>query len=432
MKLHSISNPGKIVSFAEAVDLGIADDGGLFMPVDIPRLPDGFIDSLSLMTFQEMAFGIAQSLLQHEIPNSDLQKIVEESLNFPVPLRQLSESTSILELFHGPTLAFKDFGARFMARTMAYLHRNDSQELTILVATSGDTGSAVAHGFHNVKGMKVFLLYPSGRVSAIQEKQLTTLTGNVTALEIEGSFDDCQRLVKQAFADRELKKRRRLTSANSINIARLLPQTFYYFSALSSRKEIGHPVVFSVPSGNLGNLTAGLIAWKMGLPVKRFVAATNANRVVSQYLESGVFRAAKSIATISNAMDVGNPSNLSRIVHLFGGNIEALRATLYARSFSDEETKTCIAETFSEHHYVLDPHSAIGMLALQSYRDKETAPVHGIVLGTAHPAKFLDIYFEALRNAIEIPERLQASMRGTKQTVQLSSTFEDLRALLLS
>jgi threonine synthase len=431
MRLHSISNPGKIISFAEAVNLGIAEDGGLFMPVEIPRLPDEFFESAASSTFQEMAFNVAQHLLEREIPDGDLRTIVEESMNFPVPLRQLTEQTSVLELFHGPTLAFKDFGARFMAKTMAYLHRNDSRELSILVATSGDTGSAVAHGFHNVKGMSVFLLYPSGRVSHIQEQQLTTLTGNVTALEIEGSFDDCQRLVKQAFTDLELTKRRKLTSANSINIARLLPQTFYYFSAVAQGKGTGLPLVFSVPSGNLGNLTAGLIAWKMGLPVKRFVAATNANRVLPQYLESGVFKAAKSIATLSNAMDVGNPSNLARITYLFKGSIDALRSTLYSRSFSDEETKMCIAETYAEDRYVLDPHGAVGMLALQSYRDKNKSPVHGIVLETAHPAKFMDVYDDAMREAIEVPERLRESMQGTKRSVKLSSKFEGLRAYLL-
>jgi threonine synthase len=432
MRLHSISNPGKMVSFAEAVDLAIAEDGGLFMPVNIPRLPGDFFASMNSLAFQEIAFRVAQCLMEKEIPDGDLRRIVEESITFPAPLHTLDEQTSVLELFHGPTLAFKDFGAQFMARTMAYLHRNDFRELTILVATSGDTGSAVAHGFHNVKGMNVFLLYPSGRVSAIQEMQLTTLTGNVTALEVEGNFDDCQRLVKQAFADSELTMRKKLTSANSINIARLLPQTFYYFNAFALQREARSPVVFSVPSGNLGNLTAGLIAWKMGLPVKRFVAATNANNVLPRFLESGVFKAAESIATLSNAMDVGNPSNFPRIMHLFGGRLESLRNVLYSASFSDDETRKCIAETYARSRYVLDPHGAVGVLALQAYREKEKNPVHGIVLETAHPAKFFDAYDETMKQVIQVPERLRISMQGKKQSVRLSSKFEDFRAYLLS
>ena len=432
MRLHSIAQPGKIVSFAEAVDLGIAEDGSLFMPVKIPHLQDSFFESMGSLTFPEIAFSVAQSLLEQEIPDAELKTIIDESMNFPVPLRRLNEQTSVLELFHGPTLAFKDFGARFMARTMAWLHRNDSEELTILVATSGDTGSAVAHGFHNVEGMRVFLLFPSGRVSAIQEQQLTTLTGNVTALEIDGSFDDCQRLIKQAFADQGLKRQRKLTSANSINIARLLPQTFYYFWAVGQVRNIGLPVVISVPSGNLGNLTAGLIAWKMGSPIKGFIAATNANKVLPQYLESGVFKPAKSVTTISNAMDVGNPSNLARIIQLFNGSVDSLRGVVYSRSFSDEETRACIEETFQADQYILDPHGAVGMRALQSYRGKVKTPVHGIVLETAHPAKFLSAYNEDVRTHIEMPDRLQASLNGTKHSVKLSAKFEDVRAYLLS
>ena len=432
MRLQSISSPGKTVSFAEAVDLGIAEDGGLFMPVNIPQLPGDFFASMNSLPFQEIAFRVVQCLMEKEIPDGDLRRIVGESITFPAPLHTLDEQTSVLELFHGPTLAFKDFGAQFMARTMAHLHRNDSRELTILVATSGDTGSAVAHGFHNVKGMNVLLLYPSGRVSAIQEMQLTTLTGNVTVLEIEGNFDDCQRLVKQAFADRELATRKKLTSANSINIARLLPQTFYYFNAFALQRESGNLVVFSVPSGNLGNLTAGLIAWKMGLPVKRFVAATNANDVFTRFLESGVFKAAKSIATLSNAMDVGNPSNFPRIMHLFGGSVESLRNVMYSASFSDDETRKCIEETYASSHYILDPHGAVGVLALQAYREKERNSAHGIVLETAHPAKFLDAYDKTMRNIIQIPERLRMSMQGKKQSVRLSSMFEDFKEYLLS
>ncbi len=431
MRLQNIARPGRLFSFAEAVDQGIGEDGGLFMPVEIPKLSDDFFESLHSKTFQEISFWVAQALLEHEIGDAALRRIIEESITFPAPLHSLDPQNSVLELFHGPTLAFKDFGARFMARTMEYLHRNDSKELSILVATSGDTGSAVAHGFHNVKGMNVFLLYPSGRVSTVQEQQLTTLTGNVTALEIEGSFDDCQRLVKQAFADKELATRKRLTSANSINIARLLPQTFYYFNAFAHRPEKNSTVVFSVPSGNLGNLTGGLIAWKMGLPVKRFIAATNANDILTRYLDTGVFTSAKSVQTISNAMDVGNPSNLARIDYLFGGDIVPMRSVLYSRSFSDDATRTCMRATYERTGYILDPHGAVGMLALESYCGQAQSSFHGIVLETAHPAKFIDVYDQTMKEAISIPEQLRESMRLKKQSVLLSPEFKDLKEYLM-
>jgi threonine synthase len=432
MRLQSVLNRRKTVSFRDAVDQGIAVDGGLFMPVEIPRLSEGFFASARSKTFQEIAFDVARCLLENEIPDGELRQIIEKSMSFPVPIRILDERTSVLELFHGPTLAFKDFGARFMAHTMAHLHRNDTEERTILVATSGDTGSAVAHGFHDVQGMKVYLLYPSHRVSDIQELQLTTLTGNVTALEIAGSFDDCQRLVKEAFADRELSGKKRLTSANSINVARLFPQTFYYFSAYAHRSDTGRPVVFSVPSGNLGNLTAGLIAWKMGLPVDRFIAATNLNDVLPRFLESGVFVPAESIATISNAMDVGNPSNFTRIMYLFDGNVKNLRRVLSSSSYSDVDTQRMIVEQFRKDGYVLDPHGAVGALALHHYVQAEKREIDGIILETAHPAKFIDIYEDRMKKAIEVPERLQAMMQGTKHSVRLSAKFDDLKTILMS
>jgi len=432
MRLQSVLNPAKSVSFREAVDTGIAEDGGLFMPVALPRLSKGFFDSLPSTEFQEVAFQVSRCLLENEIADADLRQIVDRSMTFPVPVRSLKDGTSVLELFHGPTLAFKDFGARFMAQTMAYLHRNETQERTILVATSGDTGSAVAHGFHDVQGMKVYLLYPSGRVSAIQEMQLTTLTGNVTALEIEGNFDDCQQLVKAAFADMDLSKAKRLTSANSINVARLLPQTFYYFNAYGLRAERNRPVVFSVPSGNLGNLTAGLIAWKMGLPVDRFIAATNVNDVLPRFLGTGVFVPAQSIATISNAMDVGNPSNFERISYLFGGNVNEVRRILSSTSYSDKDTRTMIADCYRENHYVLDPHGAVAALALRHHLNKEKRKVEGIILETAHPAKFLDIYDDSMKGAIEVPERLRATMHGTKRSVRLSASSKDLKSFLMS
>ena len=432
MKLRSISGLGKVVSFAEAVERGIAEDGGLYMPVRIPRFGGDFFASIVSLSFPEIAFRVAQLLLEREIPDADLRTIVENAMTFPAPLHDLDEQTALLELFHGPTLAFKDFGARYMARTMEYLHRNDSHEVTVLVATSGDTGSAVAHGFSNVQRIRVCLLYPSRRVSKIQEQQLTTLGGNTTALEVAGSFDDCQRLVKQAFADKDLAGRLNLTSANSINIARLVPQTFYYFNAYARRREKSLPVVFSVPSGNLGNLTAGIMAWKMGLPAERFVAATNANDVFTRFLGTGEFRPSQSVATLSNAMDVGNPSNFVRIRHLFDGDVDAMRKILFSASFTDRQTRGCISHAYARSGYILDPHGAVGVLALNSFRRQEKRAVQGIVLETAHPAKFLDIYDEAIRQVISVPDRLRESLEKKKECVPISSKYEDLKEYLLN
>ncbi|HEX9007129.1 MAG TPA: threonine synthase, partial [Bacteroidota bacterium] len=369
MKLYSTSDRGLTATFAEAVELGIAPDGGLFMPALIPPMPPALLDPRH--SFQEIAFEAALLLLGDEIPAAALRTIVETSLTFPVPVRLLADDLAILELFHGPTLAFKDFGARFMARTLSWLRRGSERETTVLVATSGDTGSAVAQGFHGVEGLAVILLYPSGRVSRIQELQLTTAGGTVTALEIDGTFDDCQRLVKQAFADQDLSRRKNLTSANSINIARLLPQAFYYLEAFVRLPHHDGPIVFSVPSGNLGNLTAGLIAWKMGLPVKRFIAATNVNDVLPRYLATGRFAPAPAVPTLSNAMDVGNPSNLVRIIDLFGGDLERMRGILSSVPHTDAETRAAITDLFQSHGYALDPHGAVGYLALRDYRGRQ-------------------------------------------------------------
>lgn len=432
MTLHSITNPGISVSFTEAARCGIADDGGLFMPDVIPVLSPGFFQSLHSLSFQEIACHVAGSLLDGEIPAPDLRRIVEESMTFPVRTVPLDEGSSILELYHGPTLAFKDFGARFMARMLAYVHRQENKELTILVATSGDTGSAVAHGFHNVQGMRVVLLYPSGRVSAIQEQQLTTVGGNVRALEIEGTFDDCQRLVKQAFADPSLRTDMRLTSANSINIARLLPQTFYYFDACARLHDNALPLVFSVPSGNLGNLTAGLMAWKMGLPVRHFIAATNTNDVVPRFLASGVYAPATAVATLSNAMDVGDPSNMSRVLDLFNGDLAALRRVLSSASFSDNQTRGAIREVYRLYGRILDPHGAVAYLALRLHDTQAGEKFYGVILETAHPAKFPDVYDETIRNAVIMPDRLRSAINGRKQSMRLSSRYEELRTALLN
>jgi threonine synthase len=432
MILHSITNPGISVSFAEAVECGIAEDGGLFMPDVIPVLSPGFLQSLHSLSFQEIACHVACSLLDDEIPSHELRQIVEESMTFPVRTEPLDGRTSVLELFHGPTLAFKDVGARFMARMLAYLHRHENEELTILVATSGDTGSAVGHGFHNVPGMRVVLLYPSGRVSTIQEQQLTTIGGNVTAVEIEGTFDDCQRLVKQAFADLSVRAHIRLTSANSINIARLLPQTFYYFEAFARLGTLTLPLVFSVPSGNLGNLTAGLMAWKMGLPARQFIAATNDNDVLPRFLASGVYAPAPAVATLSNAMDVGDPSNMSRVLHLFNGDLSSLRRVLSSASFSDDQTRGAIKAVHRDYGRILDPHGAVAYLALRTHDASGGERFHGVILETAHPAKFLDVYDEPIRDAVLMPDRLRSAINGRKQSLRLSSRYEELKTVLLN
>ena len=406
-------------------------DGGLFIPVAVPVCPAGFLRSIGGLSFPEISLEVARILLAGEIQAADLGPIVADAMTFDAPLRRLDDATSVLELFHGPTLAFKDFGARFMARVMAYMHRGDSEGYTVLVATSGDTGSAVANAFHGMPGVSVVLLYPSGRVSQIQESQLTSLTGNVTALEIDGTFDDCQRLVKQAFADGEVALRRSLTSANSINVARLLPQTFYYFNAFVRLAEGDREIVFSVPSGNLGNLTAGLIAWKMGLPVKRFIAATNVNDVFGRYLDTGNYAPGRAVTTLSNAMDVGDPGNLPRIRALFEGDIGALRKEVYTASCTDEETRASIAEAFDRYGYVLDPHGAVGYFALGRYRAGGAGASTAVILETAHPAKFIDVYDPAVRGSIETPGRLRELMDGEKHSVKLPARFEEVREFLM-
>lgn len=405
------------------------------MPKEIPSLDEAFFQNMPSMSFQEIAFQVAKSLLEGELEDNILKQIVEESINFDAPLVELEENIYTLELFHGPTLAFKDFGARFMARLVSHFIKGSDRELIILVATSGDTGSAVAHGFLNVPGVRVVLLYPSGKVSEIQEKQLTTMGGNITALEVDGSFDDCQKLVKQAFVDEELKQELQLSSANSINIARLIPQSFYYFYAYARLKAKELPIVFSVPSGNYGNMTAGLMAKKMGLPVSRFLASTNVNAIVPQFLETGVFSPQASKKTISNAMDVGNPSNFVRIEELYHHDLDSIRADIWGHSFTDEETKRAIKEVYQKNHYLLDPHGAVAYLGLKAYlksRQGGAKPVTGIFLETAHPAKFMDVVEPIIGEKIEIPERLQVFLRREKKATFLPNQFRDLKTFLLN
>jgi threonine synthase len=408
MQFYSTNNPDLRVDLKEAVIRSLPADNGLYMPVSISKLPDTFWENWRTMSFAELGYQVAKNFFQGAIPDQDLQEIVEDAINFDAPLVPLTDNSYILELFHGPTLAFKDFGARFMARLMAYLTKDDTEELTVLVATSGDTGGAVASAFHHVAGTKVIILYPKGGVSDLQEKQLTTLGGNISALEVEGTFDDCQRMVKTCFLDTELAKKHNLTSANSINISRLLPQSFYYFHAarqLLDRHEGAEPT-FVIPSGNFGNLTAGLIAVQMGLPVRQFVAATNINDVVPRYLADGEYQPVKSVPTISNAMDVGAPSNFARMQNIFGDSWEAMRENISGLAFDDQETRDAINTVKDTLGYTIDPHGAVGWLASQVWQ--EAAPdSHTIILETAHPSKFIDTMEAQLgKGNIHIPERL--------------------------
>ncbi len=440
MILYSTGNRNIRVSFREGVIKGISDDGGLFMPLSIPRLPGSFYSNIQKYDFKEIAFKVSSALLENEIPDNDLRKIIDGCFNFEPEIKELEEGHYILELFHGPTLAFKDFGARFMAGVLSYFNsgnwkenpKNSDGDITVLVATSGDTGSAVANGFHNVPGVRVVLLYPSGRVSKIQEQQLTTLGGNITAVEVNGSFDDCQNLVKRAFADPELRSRAWLTSANSINIARLIPQSFYYHYAYSRLKNRDLPLIFSVPSGNLGNLTGGLIAMKMGLPVHKFIAAVNSNDVLPEYLQSGRFTPKPSVQTISNAMDVGNPSNLSRIRDLFGDDHKLIGSVVLSKSYSDSQTISAIREVYEKHGNLLDPHGAVGYLAIQDYLKKYPGVYNTVLLETAHPAKFAETVKSATGVEVAIPERLSVCLAKEKKAVFLENSFENFRSFLLS
>ncbi len=371
MKYYSTTDKSHRVTLKEAVLEGLAPGQGLYMPEHIPLLPASFFDSLSSLTFQEIGMHVANKLVGEDIPSAELERIVKHTIQFDAPIIEIEKDIFALELFHGPTLAFKDFGARFLSGLLGFFANQQEKEIVILVATSGDTGSAVANGFYNVPGTKVVVLYPSGKVSDIQEKQFTTLGGNITALEVDGTFDDCQRIVKLAFSDEELKSKLFLTSANSINIARLIPQSFYYFYAWSQLQNKTKPVVFSVPSGNFGNLTAGLIAKRMGLPIDKFIAATNLNKIVPDFFSSKVFTPMSSVSTISNAMDVGNPSNFPRMYELYGNDFDSLSADVVSYYFNDEETRSAMREVYHSSNYVMDPHGAVGYLGLKKYHERE-------------------------------------------------------------
>jgi threonine synthase len=432
MKFRSTLGRSPEVSLHEAVLHGSARDGGLFMPVEIPSLDKAFLSKLPGMPFLEIAREVGGLFCGDEVPSQVLDKIVTEAFNFPAPLVALDEKLHILELFHGPTLAFKDFGARFMARLMGYFVQETGKELTVIVATSGDTGSAVANAFLGVAGIRVVILYPAGRVSVAQEKQLTTLGQNITALELAGSFDDCQRLAKQALVDPALAEKMTLTSANSINIARLIPQSFYYFAGIAQLKPPESTVVFSVPSGNFGNLTGGLLAKRIGLRVKRFIAATNANDVVPEFLKSGTLTPRASRHTISNAMDVGNPSNFARIADLYGNDLEAIRGDIWGCSFSDEETLRVMHDVEERCGYILDPHTAVGVLGWRKFAQQNHRSGRGIVLATAHPAKFAEVVERAIGVRPAMPMELAACLDRPKQSIPFPNEFSALREFLLS
>ncbi|MEO6851700.1 MAG: threonine synthase [Mucilaginibacter sp.] len=433
MKFYSTNNTSTHVSFKEAVFNSMPQDKGLYMPVSIPKLDDKFINNLDSYTLPEIAFHVAKNLLGDDIPDNDLKDIIDDAINFYAPVVELEENVYVLELFHGPSLAFKDFGARFMSRVMSYFLEEGEKQLDVLVATSGDTGGAVALGFLGVPNTRVTILYPKGKVSGIQELQLTTNGQNIRAIEVDGTFDDCQVLVKQAFTDPELNEKFRLTSANSINIARLIPQTFYYFNAYAQLiKEGKSNIVFSVPSGNFGNIGAGLLAWKMGLPVVQFIAATNANDAVPEFLKTGIYQPKPSIQTISNAMDVGNPSNWVRIADLFSGNEEKLKGLISGFRFDDGETLEAIEKIYSSYNYIACPHTAIAWQALKDWQqDQPIGKATGVFLSTAHPCKFPDVLPEHIAKAIEIPEEVKKLEGKAKKAAALGKGFEEFKEYLL-
>ena len=436
MKYYSTNKKVSGVSLSDAVIKGLAEDKGLFMPDHIIEIPAVFYDSIDQLSFQDMAYTAAYMLFGEDVHANMLRTIVFDTLNFDVPLVKVEENIYSLELFHGPTLAFKDVGGRFMSRMLSYFiqRQEDNPKLVnVLVATSGDTGSAVANGFLGVEGIHVYVLYPKGLVSPIQECQFTTLGQNITALEVDGTFDDCQALVKSAFMDEELNAHMKLTSANSINVARFLPQAFYYFYAYAQLKKISESaaanMVVSVPSGNFGNITAGLFAKRMGLPVKRFIAANNRNDIFLEYLKTGEYKPRPSVATIANAMDVGDPSNFARILDLYGHSHEAISAEISGVSYNDEQIADTMRNCKKETGYLLDPHGACGYQALKDgLKEGEV----GVFLETAHPAKFLDTVQDILGEKVEIPEKLQEFMKGEKQSEPMTKSFADFKAYLMS
>ncbi len=433
MKYYSTNKKVTGVSLQDAVVKGLAEDKGLFMPNSIKALPQSFFDTIENLSFQEIAYTVADAFFGDDVEASALKEIVYDTLNFDVPLVHVNDNIYSLELYHGPTLAFKDVGGRFMSRLLGYFiqKQGDDTNVNVLVATSGDTGSAVANGFLGVKGIHVYVLYPKGLVSPIQECQFTTLGQNITALEVDGTFDDCQALVKSAFMDEELNAKLKLTSANSINVARFLPQSFYYFYAYAQLKKLGKAdnVVMCVPSGNFGNITAGLFGKRMGLPVKRFIAANNRNDIFLQYLQTSDYKPRPSVSTIANAMDVGDPSNFARVLDLYDGSHAAISAEISGVSYNDAQIAETLKSCFTKTSYLLDPHGAVAYRALQ---EKLQETEIGVFMETAHPAKFLQTVETIIEEKVEIPQKLQEFMKGTKQSIELSKDFGTFKQFLLN
>ena len=432
MKYYSTNGKAPEAVLHKAVGKGLAEDKGLYMPETLKKLPQDFFDNIQDMSFQEISYRVADAFFGEDVPADTLKKIVYDTLSFDCPTVKVNDNIYSLELLHGPTLAFKDVGARFMARLLGhFINQEGKEEVNVLVATSGDTGSAVANGFLGVEGIHVYVLYPKGKVSAIQECQFTTLGKNITAVEVDGVFDDCQALVKSAFMDNDLNKHMKLTSANSINVARFLPQSFYYFYAYAQMKKLGlaDNLVVCVPSGNFGNITSGLFAKKMGLPIKRFIAANNANDIFYKYLQTGVYEPKASVQTIANAMDVGDPSNFARIIDLYKNDHDAICADVSGATFTDEQIAETIKAVSDKYGYICDPHGACGYRALETgLKEGET----GVFLETAHPAKFKSTVESIIGHEIEIPQKLAEFMKGTKQSIQMPKNFEDFKEYLLS
>ena len=431
MKYYSTNGKAPLATLHEAVVKGLAGDRGLYMPESIKKLPQSFFDNIERLSFQELSYVVAQAFFGDDVNEEDLKRIVYDTLSFDCPVAQVTDSIYSLELFHGPTLAFKDVGARFMARLLQYFIRQEGREqVNVLVATSGDTGSAVANGFLGVDGIHVYVLDPKGKVSKIQESQFTTLGKNITAVEVDGVFDDCQALVKSAFMDEELNKHMKLTSANSINVARFLPQAFYYFNAYARMKELGKSenMVVCVPSGNFGNITAALFGHRMGLPVKRFIAANNANDIFYNYLQTGKYEPKASRQTIANAMDVGDPSNFARIYDLYHGDHALVSSLISGATYSDDQIRDTMRKCFSDNKYILDPHGACGFRALS---EQLQAGEYGVFCETAHPAKFKETVEATIGAEVEIPERLAAFMKGKKQSVEMAKDFSSFKDFLM-
>ncbi|MDC0177528.1 threonine synthase [Polaribacter sp.] len=426
MNYYSLHHKSPKTSFKNAVVQGLAKDRGIYFPDNITQLSKDFIENISDYTNHEIAYEVIKQFVGNEIPTEKLKEIIAATVSFDFPLVKVDDNIASLELFHGPTMAFKDVGAKFMAQCLEYFNQGNTEDITVLVATSGDTGGAVANGFLGAKGVNVVILYPSGKVSDIQEKQLTTLGQNITALEVDGVFDDCQEMVKTAFLDQEITKK--LTSANSINVARWLPQMFYFFFAYKELHKQHKALTFSVPSGNFGNICAGVMAQKLGLPIKHFIASTNINDTVPNYLVNGIYTPKPSKTTISNAMDVGNPSNFIRIQELFNNDLETLKSAFSSYSFSDEETRKTMKKIYTNSGYVADPHGAVGYLGLKKHGLKETE--FGVFLETAHPVKFLDVVEATLPVKVEIPAQIQKVINNKKVAIQ-AANYEDLKAFLM-